>query len=108
MTQTPFVQQSTAERPAAPRMVIIQRNHPWRWIGYILLSVALAMFVHSVFTNERWQWDVVWQYLFDPLVLGGIRVPIELTFGAMLFGFCSAASWPGCSGVPCPKHRLRR
>jgi polar amino acid transport system permease protein len=45
-----------------------------------------AVIVHSVVTNERFQWGVFGDYLFDSRILHGVRVTIELTVVAMVVG----------------------
>jgi polar amino acid transport system permease protein len=50
----------------------------------VLLRVAVL--VHSVFTNPRFQWGVVGDFLFDPRVLRGLRLTLELTVVSMAIG----------------------
>lgn len=66
--------------------VFIARRHPWRIAGVVVvLLVALAL-AATIITNERFQWDVVIGYLFDPKILAGLGMTIFLTFIAMLIG----------------------
>jgi polar amino acid transport system permease protein len=45
-----------------------------------------AVIVYSVVTNDRFQWSVFFDYLFDSRILHGVRVTLELTVVAMLVG----------------------
>lgn len=73
------------ESTAAP-VQFVARKHPWRIVGVIVvLLIALALAV-VVVTNERFQWDVVFGYLFDPKILSGLAMTIFLTFIAMVIG----------------------
>lgn len=76
---------------AAPDDRLVRRRHPRRLVGYAALAVLLAMFAHSVLSNERWRWDVVRDHLVDPMVLGGIRITIILTLGAIAVGLLVGA-----------------
>jgi polar amino acid transport system permease protein len=61
-------------------------RHPGRWVAAGVLAVLAAMLVSSLITNERFRWDVVWQYLFSAPVLEGLRNTVVLTALAMLIG----------------------
>ncbi|MBO9516415.1 MAG: amino acid ABC transporter permease [Variovorax sp.] len=62
------------------------RPAPLRWIGNaLLLLVALQIVVFFV-TNARFEWHVVFQYLFAATVLKGLGMTIVLTVVAMLIG----------------------
>lgn len=71
---------------AGPALPLVRRRHPWRLVSYAGLALILAMAAHSVLTNERWHWDIVRDYLFDPTVLGGVEVTVNLTLGAIVCG----------------------
>ena len=53
------------------------------WVVLVLIAVSAAV---NVITNERWKWDVVFTYLFDPLVLEGLGRTIVLTIVAGAIG----------------------
>jgi polar amino acid transport system permease protein len=70
-------------------------RHPGRWVSAAVLLVFAAMLVHSLaFSSverggrrqQRFQWDVVGQYLFSGRVLRGLEVTLELTVLAMGIG----------------------
>ena len=70
--------------PEAIRAVPVRR--PGRWLAASLVLVAGAALVWSVAHNSRFQWDVVWDYLFSSRVLQGLAATIELTAIAMVVG----------------------
>jgi polar amino acid transport system permease protein len=71
---------------AAEQIVAVPVRHPGRWVAAAVLLLFVAMFVHGLVTNAAWQWDVVGQYFFDPQILDGLLVTIELTVLAMVIG----------------------
>jgi len=80
---------STDTSPAASRPDAIKAvpvRHPGRWIACALILLISASLIHSVATNERFEWTVVGHYLFAQPVLEGVVVTIELTICAMALG----------------------
>lgn len=81
------------QRGAAIRAVPVR--HPWRWVLAVILTVLVAMLVHTLVfsqteqplqTGSRFGWDIVGQYLFSSTILEGVRVTIELTVVSMAAG----------------------
>ncbi len=52
----------------------------------MIVLVIAASIVRSVVTNPNFEWSIVGQYLFDPRILHGVVVTIELTVIAMVIG----------------------
>ncbi len=75
---------STTGRPEAIRAVPVR--HPGRWVSVVVLAVLVAMLGHFALTNKQLKWSVVGKYLFDPSILHGIRITLELTIVAMFLG----------------------
>ena len=79
-------------RPEAIKAVPVR--HPARWVTIAVLAVLVAMFVHLLVTNDRFQWSFIFtQYapgkrgvMFTEPVLDGLRGTILLTIFAMLIG----------------------
>lgn len=71
---------------------VVKVRHPLRWAAIALTIVMLAMPVNSLVTNEQYQWDVVGDYLFDPLILAGLVQTLELTVIAMALGIVLGAT----------------
>jgi polar amino acid transport system permease protein len=85
------VTQSPRTTPTIPSTKVVGRPHPWRWVSYALVAVALALFGKSLLTNKNWNFGVVGDYLFDASVLKGLVVTIELTIAAMVAGLVLGA-----------------
>jgi polar amino acid transport system permease protein len=83
---TPGVEAEKAGPEPPDEIEAVPVRHYGRWIaaGIVLLIVASVM--HSVVTNDRFQWGVVGDYLFDSQVLHGLRITLELTVLGMLIG----------------------
>jgi polar amino acid transport system permease protein len=70
-------------------------RHPGRWVASAVILVLVAMLVNTLFFSHvvrggvqegRFQWSVVWKYLFVTPVLKGVVVTLELTVIAMAVG----------------------
>ena len=72
------------ERPEDIKAVPVRR--PGRWIAAAIVALIAASLIRSVVTNHNFQWGVVGRYLFDPRILSGVRVTVELTVVAMAIG----------------------
>ncbi|WP_042366327.1 amino acid ABC transporter permease [Streptacidiphilus neutrinimicus] len=69
----------------AARLVPLRR--PGRWVSALVLLVLLAMLVHSVLTNPRFQWSVVADYFLDGAILRGLALTLWLTAAVMATGY---------------------
>ena len=54
-------------------------RHPGRWLAAVVVLVLLAMLVHTLVTNPRFEWNVVWSYFLSGRVLDGLAITILLT-----------------------------
>jgi polar amino acid transport system permease protein len=63
-----------------------RRVHPWRVIVGILLLLVVAQLLVFLITNERFEWPVVAEYLFNPSVLLGLGTSVVLTIVGMVLG----------------------
>jgi polar amino acid transport system permease protein len=81
---------STAlDRPDATRTESIKAvpvRHPGRWLAVAVLAVLAAMLVNALFTNPRFNWPMVGEFLFSPVVLRGLQNTLILTVLAMAIG----------------------
>jgi len=75
---------SDADLLAAPPAA---RRKPGRWLTAAVALLVVAMAAHSVLTNQRFQWDVVRQYLFFPSILHGLLLTLWLTAAVMVCGY---------------------
>lgn len=64
----------------------VRRARPWLWSATVVTLAILALALYSVATNERFQWSVVGQYLFNPMILQGLALTVLLTIVAMTIG----------------------
>ena len=51
---------STGRPPEEIKAVPVR--HPGRWLAAVVVLVLVAMLVHTLVTNPRFEWDVVWSY----------------------------------------------
>jgi polar amino acid transport system permease protein len=86
---------SPEDRTAAPSaagggppdsIVAVPVRHPGRWVAVAVVVVLVARLVNSLVTNDRFQWDVVGEYLFDGSILSGLVQTIWLTVVVMALG----------------------
>jgi polar amino acid transport system permease protein len=71
-------------RPEDIEAVPVRR--PGRWVASIIVLLIAASLVRSVVSNKNFEWGVVRQYLFDPNVMHGVVVTLELTVISMVVG----------------------
>ncbi|MCG2622485.1 amino acid ABC transporter permease [Arthrobacter sp. I2-34] len=65
---------------------VLPARYTGRWVAAVVVAGAAVMIVYAMFTNERFQWDVVGQYLFAPPVLSGLLNTLLLTAVSMAIG----------------------
>jgi polar amino acid transport system permease protein len=73
-----------APPPEAIRAIPVR--HTGRWIAAAIVLVLIAQAIYSVVTNDRFEWDVVGDYLFDHRIIDGLVLTLELTVAAMAAG----------------------
>src|SRR5271165_3068672 len=61
-------------------------RHPGRWAAAAIVLVLIAMFVHSLLTNPRFEWGVIGSYFLSRRVLDGLEITILLTVVCMAIG----------------------
>ena len=64
------------------------------WRRYILTGVIAVLFIAlmaRILLSNAFTWPVVWQYLFHPAILDGMRVTLWLTVLSMLIGSIGGA-----------------
>ncbi|HEX3784070.1 MAG TPA: amino acid ABC transporter permease [Pseudonocardiaceae bacterium] len=83
-TATPSPIVSDTELLSA-RLVPLRR--PGQWISAAILLLLLAMLVHTLLTNQRFQWGVVWSYFATGPILQGLRLTLWLTGAVMVCGY---------------------
>lgn len=69
------------------RIDAVPVRHPWRWVAVVFIAVLVAMFVHSLVTNPRWDWPSTFSYMFQaPIIEGLLRGTLLGTVLAMILG----------------------
>ncbi len=76
---------STDDELLSARLVPLRR--PGQWICAAVVLVLLAMLVHSLLTNKRFQWDVVGDYFTRASILRGLLLTLWLTGAVMVCGY---------------------
>jgi polar amino acid transport system permease protein len=66
--------------------VVVPVRHWGRWVSVAVLAVLAAMLVHTLVTNPRFQWSLVWQYFTYHAILLGLYRTVLLTVVAMAIG----------------------
>jgi polar amino acid transport system permease protein len=67
------------------RLVPLRR--PGQWISAAVVVVLLAMVVHTLFTNPRFQWPIVWSYFTTGPIVRGLVLTLWLTAAVMVCGY---------------------
>ncbi|MGF2949272.1 amino acid ABC transporter permease [Microbacterium alcoholitolerans] len=61
------------------------RRTSW-WISGGIVAIMLIGLIDFLVRGQNWQWDVVWEYLFHPDIMAGLRNTIVLTFICAISG----------------------
>jgi polar amino acid transport system permease protein len=84
----PAVESSTAGPSADGEDTLHLRvrpaRHPWRWVATAAILVLVAMVVHTIVANPRFEWGVVSQYFTADSIILGVRRTVELTILTMV------------------------
>jgi polar amino acid transport system permease protein len=71
----------------AEALRVVPVRHPGRWASAAVVAVLIAMLVSTLINNPRFHWAVVNDYLFNSVILHGLRTTLKLTVLAMAIGF---------------------
>lgn len=75
---------ATPPRTQEQDLPVVPVRHGGRWVAAAAIAVLVVWVVGSMASNERFQWDVVGEYLFSEQILRGLGNTVLLTFCAML------------------------
>lgn len=67
-------------------LVVVPARYPGRWIAAVVVVILAVFLILNIFTNVRFQWDVVAEYLFAPPILRGLLNTLMLTGVSMAIG----------------------
>jgi polar amino acid transport system permease protein len=78
--------QAAVEAGPPEEIQAVPVRHPGRWLAAVVVLVLFAMLVHTLVTNPRFDWSVIWSYFTSARVLKGLQVTILLTVVSMAIG----------------------
>jgi polar amino acid transport system permease protein len=81
MTET-----KTPERAQPEAITAVPVRHPGRWVAIVVLAIVAAMFVNMLVTNDAFQWRFMFDNMFRPPVIEGVRTTLLVTVLAMIIG----------------------
>ncbi|MBB2995438.1 amino acid ABC transporter permease [Paeniglutamicibacter cryotolerans] len=73
-------------RNEEPELRVIPARYTGRWVAAVVVVGLLGMLIYAMFTNDRFHWDVVGEYLFAPPVISGLGRTLLLTAISMVIG----------------------
>jgi len=83
---TPRTAEVAGETEPPEQIKAVPVRHPGRWVAAAVILVLVAMLVHTLATNPRFEWNVIGQYFLSQRVLNGLGITILLTVVAMAIG----------------------
>jgi polar amino acid transport system permease protein len=81
MTET-----QTAPRAAPEAIKAVPVRHPGRWVAIAVVALLAAMFAHMLVTNKAFQWRFMFDNMFRPPVIEGVRTVLLATILSMVIG----------------------
>jgi polar amino acid transport system permease protein len=76
----------TPERVPPETIKAVPVRHPGRWVAIVVIAILVAMFVHMLVTNDAFQWGFMFDNMFRPPVIEGVRTALLVTILAMIIG----------------------
>jgi len=79
--------QPRPDRPnttTAPVVVPVRR--PGQAVAGVIVALLVLWLAAAILSNDRFEFGVVWQYLFDPVILDGVALTLLLTVVSMALG----------------------
>ena len=76
----------TASNPEATILNAVPIRHYGRWIATVFLVLVAMVMVKSLFTNPRFRWGIVGDYIISTPILEGLRLTLILTVVAQFLG----------------------
>jgi len=76
----------TPERVPPETVKAVPVRHPGRWVATVVIAILVAMFVHMLVTNDAFQWGFMFDNMFRPPVIEGVRTALLVTILAMILG----------------------
>lgn len=73
--------------PALASLTIHASRRPGFWIAGSACLALVLLVGYTLITNDRFRWNVVFSFLFDPRILAGLGLTLMLTFVCMIAAF---------------------
>ncbi|EFA22585.1 ABC transporter, permease protein [Bifidobacterium gallicum DSM 20093 = LMG 11596] len=70
--------------PVPNRIVAKPVRKTGQIVAAVIVALLAAMLLHGLITNPRFEWNVVWKYLFNERVLSGVGYTLLLTVISMV------------------------
>jgi polar amino acid transport system permease protein len=80
-----------AERAEPEAIKAVPVRHPGRWVAIAVIAVLVAMFVNMLVTNDAFQWRFMFDNMFRPPVIEGVRTVLIATVLSMIIGVALGA-----------------
>src|ERR1044072_7426457 len=75
-----------AERAEPEAIKAVPVRHPGRWVAIAVIAVLVAMFVNMLVTDDAFQWQVMFDNMFRPPVIEGVRPVLIAPVLSMIIG----------------------
>ena len=76
----------TASNPEATILNAVPIRHYGRWIATVFLILVALVMAKSLFTNPRFRWGIVGDYIISAPILDGLQLTLLLTVVAQFLG----------------------
>lgn len=85
---SPSAEEGVADVPSPgdATLPIVKLGHPYRWMAAVVILLLAAWSVRILVVTPTFEWDVVWDYLFDTDVLLGVLRTLQMTVICMVVG----------------------
>ncbi|MCI1748404.1 MAG: amino acid ABC transporter permease [Acidipropionibacterium sp.] len=93
---------SNADNIVVRDLKVRPRHHIVLWTAAIILLLLAALLIISVVRNQRFQWGIIWSYLFNGAILRGVRNTILLTVISTLIALILGLGLALASACPNP------
>lgn len=70
----------------APPPPIVSRPRPLGWLTAVAVLYLVVVLIDQLFTNPRWNWSVVMEYLFHEQIMAGLARTLYLTVASSVVG----------------------
>jgi polar amino acid transport system permease protein len=87
---SPPIERPLFERAEDARLLtarLVGARRPGQWVGAVIVLLLFAMLVHTLVTNERFQWNLVGDYFAYGSIMRGLLLTLWLTAAVMACGF---------------------